>query len=77
MVDYGSGALVKDVCPWLADDAGSIGCIIEAAERNNVIEGLPPYDRANRDRLHEELRLIFANAPSLSESPRSSADSPA
>ncbi|MGO8747781.1 MAG: hypothetical protein ACLQNE_17550 [Thermoguttaceae bacterium] len=43
MTDFGKGPTLEQAFPWLRNDAERVERIIEAAERNSVIEGLPPF----------------------------------
>jgi hypothetical protein len=58
MNDFGTGPLLKDASPWLRDDAERRERILDVAERNSVIEGLPPFD----DHMRERLRRMMAAA---------------
>ena len=52
----GAGPTLLEACPWLQDDRIRHERILDVAERNSVIEGLPPFTNEFRDRLRAELR---------------------
>ena len=49
MIDFGTGPTLKEACPWLRDDAERQKRIVDVAERNSVIEGLPPFQEETRN----------------------------
>jgi hypothetical protein len=55
MVDFGKGPTLAQANPWLRDEAERIERILDVAERNSVIEGLPPFSEEMRERLRKEL----------------------
>jgi hypothetical protein len=74
-INFGTGPVLKDACPWLRDDAERHAQILRVTECNSVIEGLPRFQAETRRRLLEQLSAI-ASSPSTtqSESPPTSAD---
>jgi hypothetical protein len=58
MTDFGAGLTLQEANPWLRDEAERIGRILEVAERNSVLEGLPPFSEEMRRRLREELTAV-------------------
>jgi hypothetical protein len=63
MKNFGTGPTLRDACPWLQDDAARHAQILEVAERNSVIEGLPPFEEEIRLRILAQLQAISASAP--------------
>lgn len=55
-LEFGNGPTLKDASPWLRDDEQRHERILDVAERNSVIEGLPPFQEETRRRLMAELR---------------------
>ena len=55
MENFGSGPILKETAPQLRDDKAQIERILIIAESDSVIEGLPPFDKAIRDRLRQRL----------------------
>jgi hypothetical protein len=55
MSDFGTGLTLQEANPWLRDEAERIDRILDVAERNSVLEGLPPFSEGMRRRLREEL----------------------
>ena len=51
----GAGPTLLEACPWLQDDHIRHERILDVAEPNSVIEGLPPFTDQFRDRLRAEL----------------------
>jgi hypothetical protein len=56
----GSGLTLKDSVPWLQDDAQRHARILEVAEINSVIEGLPPFTAATRQHFASQLAAMAA-----------------
>lgn len=54
-INFGTGPKLKDACSWLRDDDARRERILDVAERNSVIEGLPPFREETRRRLKEQL----------------------
>ncbi|MCL4854943.1 MAG: hypothetical protein KJZ78_26585 [Bryobacteraceae bacterium] len=54
MTDFGKGLPLEHANPWLRDEAERIERILDVAERNSVIEGLPPFSEEVRRKLREE-----------------------
>jgi len=67
MTHFGTGPLLKDVCPWFQDDLERRERILDVAERNSVIEGLPPFDDEMRNRLRRMMAAMVAPQPSPGE----------
>lgn len=61
-IDLGAGPTLRDALPWLREARG-VESILDAAERNSVIEGLPPFTGELRAELRREVQAILA-APS-------------
>jgi hypothetical protein len=59
-MNFGTGPSLKDACSWLRDDAKRHERILDVAERNSVIEGLPPFHDALREKLRRMLAAIAA-----------------
>lgn len=59
----GTGPTLREACPWLLDDAQRHAQILEVAERNSVIEGLPPFSDEVRRRILEQLQIHLPDHP--------------
>lgn len=57
MVDFGKGPSLTQANPWLRDEAERIERILDVAERDSVIEGLPPFSEETRQQLRHELTV--------------------
>jgi hypothetical protein len=44
-IEFGTGPTLQEFSPWLRDPAARLELILDAAERDSVIEGLPPLHR--------------------------------
>ena len=55
MIDFGKGQTLRDACPYLRDAQERAERILDVAERNSVIEGLPPFREETRRRLRDQL----------------------
>jgi hypothetical protein len=68
MVDFGKGPALKDACPWIRDEQERHRRILEVAERDSVIEGLPPFNEEIRRRIAEQLKALdrLSRTPALS-----------
>lgn len=66
-IEFGTGPLLKDACPWLRDDQVRHERILDVTERNSVIEGLPPFQQDTR-------RRIMAQLQGLAQPPRAPAE---
>ena len=62
-MNLGTGPALKDVCPWLRDDASRHALILDVTERNSVIEGLPPLREETRQKILADLTAISAPPP--------------
>lgn len=63
MTEFGTGPTLREASPWLQDDVRRRARIIEVAERNSVIEGLPPFRAETRQRLLEYLEAMDTSGP--------------
>lgn len=59
-LNFGTGPKLKDACRWLQNDQARREQIMDVAERNSVIEGLPPFQEETRQRLMKELKDLLA-----------------
>lgn len=59
----GSGPSLIDASPWLRDPAERHRRILDVAERNSVIEGLPPFTDETREKIRVELESLSAALP--------------
>jgi hypothetical protein len=66
-INFGTGPVLKDACPWLRNDAERHAQILRVTECNSVIEGLPRFSPETRQRLLEQLSAI-ASSPSSAPS---------
>jgi hypothetical protein len=55
MKNFGKGPTLEQASPYLQERAAGTERILEAAERDSVIEGLPLFPEDFRQRLREEL----------------------
>jgi hypothetical protein len=62
-IDFGTGPTLKEACPWLREDRTRIELILDVAERNSVIEGLPPFQEETRRRLRDQLLARASQQP--------------
>ncbi|HLA84460.1 MAG TPA: hypothetical protein VJL29_06675 [Thermoguttaceae bacterium] len=67
MVPPGKGPTLKEACPWLRDDAERRRRIVDVAERDSVIEGLPPLREETRQRILRQLEVIASPGPTPAE----------
>jgi hypothetical protein len=67
MSDHDLGPTLLEASSWLQDDAARHEQILDVAERNSVIEGLPPFTDAFKSDLRRQLREISENAQSRHE----------
>lgn len=58
---FGSGPTLQEHCPFLRDNAERVDRILNVAERNSIIEGLPAFSMEVRHRLRAE--LLATNEP--------------
>lgn len=56
--NFGGGPPLKETSPWLNDDRERHLRILDVAERNSVIEGLPRFTRAMRERMLKRLASL-------------------
>jgi hypothetical protein len=59
MTDFGKGPTLEQANPWLHDEAERVDRILDVAERNSVIEGLPPFSEEMREKLRAELTGVY------------------
>ena len=59
-INFGSGPRLKDACSWIQDGETRRDRILDVAERNSVIEGLPPFQEETRQRLKAQLKARAA-----------------
>ena len=59
----GSGPSLIDSSPWLRDRAERHRRILDVAERNSVIEGLPPFTDQTREKIRAELESLSSAEP--------------
>jgi hypothetical protein len=52
-----------EAAPWLRDPVRRHAMILEAVERNSVIEGLPPFSAAIRERIAQQLKALASDLP--------------
>ncbi len=69
-IDFGTGPRLIDVHPDLKDPEKRIAMILDVAERNSVIEGLPPFTPELREQLRQE--LLAQAATTTTEAPAES-----
>ena len=65
MNNFGTGQSLQESSPYLQDDAKRHARILEVAERNSVIEGLPPFTEETREKLRKQLQQIANCEPSV------------
>jgi hypothetical protein len=63
----GSGPSLIDASPWLRDPAERHRRILDVAERNSVIEGLPPFTDETREKIRSELESL--SVPAIESAP--------
>jgi hypothetical protein len=61
-IDFGDGPPLKDTSPWLRDERERHLRILDAAERNSVIEGLPRFTQVMRARMLTRLAELAVPA---------------
>jgi hypothetical protein len=66
----GNGPTLRNASPFLRDDAECIDRILDVAERNSMIEGLPAFDESLRHSIRRELEAILSDS---AQAPRRSA----
>lgn len=67
MVNFGTGPTLIESSSWLRDPAERADRILDVAESNGIIEGLPALTTATRERLHDFLADDASLAPAQSE----------
>ena len=63
MVEFGKGPTLAEACSWLRDPELRRKRILDVAERNSVIEGLPPFREETRERILKQLEAMAAPRP--------------
>lgn len=63
--NYGNGPSVIETNRWLQDDHQRHLRIVDVAERNSVIEGLPRFTRAMREQMLKRLAALAVPGPGL------------
>jgi hypothetical protein len=58
----GTGPTLREASPYLRDDAECIARILDVAERDSMMEGLPPFDEALRKAIRHDLETIFSGS---------------
>jgi hypothetical protein len=58
----GTGPTLREASPYLRDDAECIARILDVAERNSMIEGLPAFGEALRQLIRRDLEAIFSGS---------------
>jgi hypothetical protein len=66
----GAGPSLRASSPYLRDEAECIARILDVAERNSMIEGLPAFDEPLRQAIRHDLRAILSDS---ARAPRRSA----
>ena len=66
----GTGPTLRESSPYLRDDAECIARILDVAERNSMIEGLPAFDEGLRLSIRRDLEAILSGS---ARAPRRSA----
>jgi hypothetical protein len=62
-INFGTGPKLKDACAWLQNDEARHERILDVAERNSVIEGLPPFQEETRRKLRKQLMARASQLP--------------
>jgi hypothetical protein len=63
MIDFGKGPTLRESCRWLQNDEERWSRILDAVERNSVIEGLPAFSEETRRRFLEDLKRLSPPLP--------------
>ena len=63
MKNFGTGPTLRDASPWLQNATERHAGILDVAERNSVIEGLPPLQAETRRRLMAQLAAMSGSEP--------------
>jgi hypothetical protein len=63
MNNFGTGKTLKEASPQLQEDAERHSRILEVAERDSVIEGLPPFTEQTRERFRKQLEALASITP--------------
>ena len=63
MIEFGTGPTLSEACRWLRDDKERHSRILDVAERNSVIEGLPTFDEVTRRLILQTLKEVSPAEP--------------
>lgn len=63
MNNFGTGKTLRDASPYLRDAAERHARILEVAERDSIIEGLPPFSDEIRTKLKKQLESMSTQEP--------------
>jgi hypothetical protein len=63
-LELGSGPTLKELAPWIKDEAVRYERILDVTERDSIIEGLPPLEAETRRRILAQLQAIARAAAS-------------
>lgn len=69
MNNFGTGRILKEASPQLREDAERHSRILEVAERDSVIEGLPPFTEKTRERFRKQLEALASITPEPATEP--------
>lgn len=67
MLNFGKGPTLREASEYLRDDAERHRLIVDIAERDSVIEGLPPFTAEIRSRILEQLKKMNGHAQERTE----------
>ena len=70
-LNFGTGPILKELRPELRDDRQRHALILEVAERNSVIEGLPSFTEEFRQHLLKRLEEITRETAGRTDGPYS------
>ncbi len=74
MIDFGKGLPLQEACPALRDPQERLRRILDVAERDSVIEGLPPFSEDFKSEILRQSATISALPEEHLEQPHSLAD---
>ena len=63
MTEFGTGPTLRESCSWLQSDHERHRRILDVAERNSVIEGLPPFREETRREILLKLQQFSPAEP--------------
>ena len=58
----GTGPSLRESSPYLRDESQCIARILDVAERNSMIEGLPAFDEPLRQAIRHDLQAILSDS---------------